>query len=155
MDRSNFAAELCQHRNRMVAVPGSACPNPIPHPFDTETDSDPDADLASPWAFSDDRKLGPKTYTYPAKRYPFTYTRMRRVRVRVRAFADQSDHCLNRGRGRGRNRNRNRSPSCMAHGLHGPLKLRCRVVSAPQPYGCGTRFRMSESHPVSFRYRDR
>ncbi|MDD8045164.1 MAG: hypothetical protein PHF14_01730 [Verrucomicrobiota bacterium] len=58
MDRSNFAAELCQHRNRMVAAPGSACPNPIPRLFDTETDSDPDADLASPWAFSDDLRLG-------------------------------------------------------------------------------------------------
>ncbi|MDI9382902.1 MAG: hypothetical protein QM518_01260 [Verrucomicrobiota bacterium] len=52
-DRSNFAAEWCQHRNNTVAVPGSAWPNPITCPFDTETDSDPDPDLASPWTFSD------------------------------------------------------------------------------------------------------
>jgi len=29
----------------------------------------------------DDRKLGPETYTYTAKRYTFTYTGMRRVGV--------------------------------------------------------------------------
>ncbi len=42
-------------------------------------------------------KLGPETYTYPAKRYTFTYTLMRRVRVRVRVRVrggvDQPDHC--------------------------------------------------------------
>ncbi|MDD8047377.1 MAG: hypothetical protein PHF14_13010, partial [Verrucomicrobiota bacterium] len=53
MDRSNFTAELCQHRNNTVAVPGSEWPNPIKRPFDTETDSDPDPDLASPLTFSD------------------------------------------------------------------------------------------------------
>jgi hypothetical protein len=53
MDRSNFAAELCQYRNNAIAVPGFSCPNPITRPFDTETDSDPDPDLASPWIFSD------------------------------------------------------------------------------------------------------
>ena len=53
MDRSNFVAEWCQHRNNTVAVPGSEWPNPITRPFDTETDSDPDPDLASPWTFSD------------------------------------------------------------------------------------------------------
>ncbi|MDD8052089.1 MAG: hypothetical protein PHG55_12150, partial [Verrucomicrobiota bacterium] len=52
MERSNFAAEWCQHRNNTVAVPGSERPNPITRPFDTETDSDPDPDLASPWTFS-------------------------------------------------------------------------------------------------------
>ncbi len=57
MDRSNFTAELCQHRNNMVAVPGSEWPNPITRPFDTETDSDPDPDLASPLTFSDDLRL--------------------------------------------------------------------------------------------------
>jgi len=67
--------------------------------------------------------------------------------------ADQSDHCLNRGRGR--NRDRDRSLPCIAPGPHGPLKLHCRVVSAPQQYGCGTRFLMSESPHASFRYRDR
>ncbi|MDD8047602.1 MAG: hypothetical protein PHF14_14155 [Verrucomicrobiota bacterium] len=51
MDRSSFAAGLCQHRNNTVALPGFSCPNPITTPFDTETDSDPD--LASPWTFSD------------------------------------------------------------------------------------------------------
>ncbi|MDD8044693.1 MAG: hypothetical protein PHC78_13105 [Verrucomicrobiota bacterium] len=55
MNRANFAAELCQHRNNTVAVPGFSCPNPITRSFDTETDSDPDPDLASPWTFSDDR----------------------------------------------------------------------------------------------------
>ncbi|MDI9384394.1 MAG: hypothetical protein QM518_08850 [Verrucomicrobiota bacterium] len=53
MDRSNFTAELCQHRNNMVAAPGFSCPNLIARPFDTETDSDPDPDLASPLTFSD------------------------------------------------------------------------------------------------------
>ncbi|MGI6303794.1 MAG: hypothetical protein ACOX52_22490 [Verrucomicrobiota bacterium] len=53
MDRSNFTAELCQHRNNTVAVPGFSCPNLLTHPFDTETDSDPDPDLASPLNFSD------------------------------------------------------------------------------------------------------
>ena len=52
MDRSNFTAELCQHRNQTVSLPGFACPNPITRPFDTDTDSD--FDLASPLAFSDD-----------------------------------------------------------------------------------------------------
>ncbi|MDD8045385.1 MAG: hypothetical protein PHF14_02865 [Verrucomicrobiota bacterium] len=42
MDRSNFTAALCQHRNNTVAAPGFSCPNPIKRPFDTETDSDPD-----------------------------------------------------------------------------------------------------------------
>jgi hypothetical protein len=55
MDRSNFTAELCQHRNNTVAVPGFICPNPISRPFDTETDSDSDPELASPLPFSDDR----------------------------------------------------------------------------------------------------
>ncbi|MDD8046684.1 MAG: hypothetical protein PHF14_09500 [Verrucomicrobiota bacterium] len=56
MYRSNFAAELCRHRNNTVAKPGFSCPNPIPRSFDTdtETDSDPDPDLASPLTFSDD-----------------------------------------------------------------------------------------------------
>ncbi|MGI6301018.1 MAG: hypothetical protein ACOX52_08180 [Verrucomicrobiota bacterium] len=54
MDRSNFTAELCQHRNNTVAVPGFSCPNPLTRPFGTETDSDPDPDLASPLTFSDD-----------------------------------------------------------------------------------------------------
>jgi hypothetical protein len=58
MDRSNFAAELCQNRNNTVAAPGFSCPNPMPHPFDTETDSDPDPDLASPLTFSDDLQTG-------------------------------------------------------------------------------------------------
>ena len=52
MECSNFAAELCQHRNNMVATPGFSCLNPITRPFDTETDSDPE--LASPLTFSDD-----------------------------------------------------------------------------------------------------
>jgi hypothetical protein len=30
--------------------------------------------------FSNGLWLGPETYTYPAKRYPYTYTMMRRVR---------------------------------------------------------------------------
>ena len=61
--RSNFAAELCRHRNNTVAIPGFSCPNPIPRSFDTdtdtdtETDSDPDPDLASPLTFSDDLQL--------------------------------------------------------------------------------------------------
>ncbi|MGI6300631.1 MAG: hypothetical protein ACOX52_06205 [Verrucomicrobiota bacterium] len=55
MDRSSFAAELCQHRNNTVAVPGCSCPIPITPPFDTDTDSDPDPDLASPLSFSDKR----------------------------------------------------------------------------------------------------
>ncbi|MGI6302950.1 MAG: hypothetical protein ACOX52_18090 [Verrucomicrobiota bacterium] len=48
MDRSSFAAELCQHRNNTVAVPGCPCANPLTPPFDTDTDSDPDPDLALP-----------------------------------------------------------------------------------------------------------
>ncbi|MGI6300791.1 MAG: hypothetical protein ACOX52_07015 [Verrucomicrobiota bacterium] len=52
MYRSNFAAELCRHRNNTVAIPGFSCPNPITRPFDTETDSDPDPDLASPFPSS-------------------------------------------------------------------------------------------------------
>ena len=44
---------------------------------------------------------------------------------------------------------------CMAPGPHGPLTLRCRVVSAPQQYGWGNRLLVSEPHPASFRYRDR
>jgi hypothetical protein len=56
MDRSNFAAELCQHRNNTVATPGFSCLNPITRPFDTETDSDPDPELALPLSFSDDLK---------------------------------------------------------------------------------------------------
>jgi hypothetical protein len=48
--------------------------------------------------------------------------------------ADQSYHCLNRGRGR--NRDRDRILFWLAPRPHGPLKLRCRVVSAPQQYGC-------------------
>ena len=55
MDRSNFAAELCQYRNNTDLLAGFSCPNPIPRTFDTETDSDSDPDLASPWTFSDDR----------------------------------------------------------------------------------------------------
>jgi len=113
------------------------------------------SDLASPWTFSDGLQLGPETYTYTytAKRYTYTYTMMRRVRarvrvrVRVRGVADQSDHCLNR--------DRNRFLFWLAPSPHGPLKLRSRVVSAPQQYGCGTRFLMSESHHAFFRYRDR
>ncbi|MGI6303351.1 MAG: hypothetical protein ACOX52_20155 [Verrucomicrobiota bacterium] len=52
MDRSNFTAELCQHRNNTVAVPGSEWPNPLTRPFDTDPDSEPD--LALPLTFSDD-----------------------------------------------------------------------------------------------------
>jgi hypothetical protein len=52
---------------------------------------------------------------------------MRRLQAMV---ADPSDHCLNRGRGRGRNRDR--FLFWLAPGLHGPLKLHCRVVSTPQ-----------------------
>ncbi|MGI6300412.1 MAG: hypothetical protein ACOX52_05045 [Verrucomicrobiota bacterium] len=54
IDRSNFTAELCQHPQNRVAVPGFSCPYPIPPPFDTEADSDPDPDPASPSTFSDD-----------------------------------------------------------------------------------------------------
>ena len=43
MDRSNFTAELGQHRNNTVAAPGFSGPNPITRPFDTETDTDPDS----------------------------------------------------------------------------------------------------------------
>ncbi|MGI6299511.1 MAG: hypothetical protein ACOX52_00400 [Verrucomicrobiota bacterium] len=125
-ERSNFTVELCQHRINTVAVPGFSCPNPITRPFDTDPDSDPDPELASPWTFSDSHELGPETYTYTAKRYTFTYTMM--GRVRVRGSADLSDHCRNRNR----DRNRNRSLPFMAPGLHGPLRLDCRVVSAPQ-----------------------
>ncbi|MGI6303423.1 MAG: hypothetical protein ACOX52_20545 [Verrucomicrobiota bacterium] len=35
MDRSNFTAELCQHRNMTVGLPGFSCPNPTPRPFET------------------------------------------------------------------------------------------------------------------------
>ncbi|MDD8047636.1 MAG: hypothetical protein PHF14_14325 [Verrucomicrobiota bacterium] len=52
-NRSNFAAELCLHRNKTVAVPGFSCPHPITRPFDTDFDSDPDPEHASPWTFSD------------------------------------------------------------------------------------------------------
>ncbi|MGI6302289.1 MAG: hypothetical protein ACOX52_15820 [Verrucomicrobiota bacterium] len=52
MDRSNFTAELCQHRNNT----GFSGPNPIPRSFDTETDSDPDPELALPLTFSDEPK---------------------------------------------------------------------------------------------------
>jgi hypothetical protein len=64
----NCPAELRQHRNNTVAVPGFSCPNP----FDTDSDTDPDPDPASPWTYSDDRKVGlqeriiPKN---PPKRY--------------------------------------------------------------------------------------
>jgi hypothetical protein len=64
---------------------------------------------------------------------------------------DQSDHCINRGRGR----NRDRFLCWLAHCPHGPLKLRCRVVSVPQQYGLASRFLVSESHPASLRYRNR
>jgi len=40
--RLNFAAELGRHRNNTDALPGFACPNPIPRSFDSETDSDLD-----------------------------------------------------------------------------------------------------------------
>ncbi|MGI6299625.1 MAG: hypothetical protein ACOX52_00990 [Verrucomicrobiota bacterium] len=53
MDRSNFAAELCQYRNNTDLLAGFSCPNPIPRPCDTDTDSDPDSDRASPLTFSD------------------------------------------------------------------------------------------------------
>ncbi|MGI6300062.1 MAG: hypothetical protein ACOX52_03235 [Verrucomicrobiota bacterium] len=55
MDRSNFTAELCPHRNNSVAVPGFSCPNPFPRPFDTDsdTDTDPDLELASALTFSE------------------------------------------------------------------------------------------------------
>ena len=50
LDRSNFAAKWCQHRNNTVAVPGFSCTNPITRrcdtETDTETDSDPDPDFA-------------------------------------------------------------------------------------------------------------
>ncbi|MGI6300009.1 MAG: hypothetical protein ACOX52_02970 [Verrucomicrobiota bacterium] len=59
MDRSNFAAKLCQNRNNTVPIPGFSCPYPTPRSFDTETDSDPDPDRASPWTFSDDLYLVP------------------------------------------------------------------------------------------------
>ncbi|MGI6303134.1 MAG: hypothetical protein ACOX52_19035 [Verrucomicrobiota bacterium] len=66
MDRSNFAAEWCQHRNNTVAVPGSELPNPITHPFDTETDSDPDPDLDSdPDSDLDPAPEFPKLYPFP------------------------------------------------------------------------------------------
>ena len=97
------------------------------------------------------QKLGPETYTYPAKRY--TYTMMRRVRVRVRAVADQSDHCRNRNRNR--NRNRDRFPFWLAPFPHPPRKPRCEALSAPQQLGCTTRCLISESHHASFRYRPR
>jgi hypothetical protein len=57
MARSNFTAELCQHHNNTVALPGFVCPNPITRPFDTETDSDPDPDFASPLTSSDGIQL--------------------------------------------------------------------------------------------------
>jgi len=43
---------------------------------------------------------------------------------------DQSDHYLNRSRGR--NRDRDRFLFWLAPGPHGPIKIHCRVVSAPQ-----------------------
>jgi hypothetical protein len=46
----NCPAELRQHRNNTVAVPGFSCPNP----FDTDSDTDPDPDPASPVTYSDD-----------------------------------------------------------------------------------------------------
>jgi len=52
-------------------------------------------------------------------------------------------------------RGRNRFLFWLAPGPHGPLELRCRVVSAMQSYGCGTRFFMAPPHQASFRYRDR
>ena len=52
---SNLTAELGQHRNYTVAVPGVSCPNPITRPFDTDSDTDSDPDLASPSSLSDDR----------------------------------------------------------------------------------------------------
>jgi hypothetical protein len=52
MNRSNFTAELCQHRNNAVAVPGFSSPNPLTRPSDTETDNAPDPDLALPLTFS-------------------------------------------------------------------------------------------------------
>ncbi|MDD8047521.1 MAG: hypothetical protein PHF14_13740 [Verrucomicrobiota bacterium] len=58
---SLYGAWLSEHcsnpvagRNKMVAVLGFPCPNPIPRSYDTETDSDPDPDLAWPSSFSDD-----------------------------------------------------------------------------------------------------
>ncbi|MGI6300184.1 MAG: hypothetical protein ACOX52_03870 [Verrucomicrobiota bacterium] len=60
MDRSNFTAEWCQHRNNTVAVPGFSCLNPSTSPFDTETDSDPDPDFTLPLTFSDGLYAGRK-----------------------------------------------------------------------------------------------
>ena len=57
MDRSNFTAELCQHRNNTDTFPGLLWPNPLTRPFDTEADSDPDPDLALPLTFWDDLSL--------------------------------------------------------------------------------------------------
>ncbi|MGI6301948.1 MAG: hypothetical protein ACOX52_12960, partial [Verrucomicrobiota bacterium] len=65
MDRSNFAAKSCQHRNNTVALPGFSCPNPITRPFDTEPDSDPE--LASPLTFSDGLTLGFSDGLLPAR----------------------------------------------------------------------------------------
>ncbi|MGI6299519.1 MAG: hypothetical protein ACOX52_00440 [Verrucomicrobiota bacterium] len=67
MDRSNFAAKLCQNRNNTVAAPGFSCPIPMPRPFDTETDSDSDPDLASPLTFSDSSNL--RVYCSANSRY--------------------------------------------------------------------------------------
>ena len=50
MDRSNFTAELCQHRNSTVGLPGFSFPNPSPRLFDTDADTDPDPEL-EPTAF--------------------------------------------------------------------------------------------------------
>ncbi len=150
--RSNYAAAFAHRHNNTVARPGSPCPNPIPFrslryryryrlrprprscfavTFLDERHRDR-ARLAG-WGgqvenaatFSDGFELEP--------------VRARPFRRRLQAMvADPSDHCLNQGRGR--NRDRNRFLSWLAPDPHGPLKLRCRVVSAPQQYGCGTRF---------------
>ncbi|MGI6303995.1 MAG: hypothetical protein ACOX52_23550 [Verrucomicrobiota bacterium] len=72
MNRSNFAAELCQYRNNTDLRAGFSCPNPIPRTFDTETDSDPDPDLASPLTFSDSVELGVvrKGIRFPIQTFP-------------------------------------------------------------------------------------
>jgi hypothetical protein len=162
MDRSSFAAELCQHRNNTVAVPGCPCANPLTRPFDTDTDSDPDPDLALPLSFSTVRA----GKGFGCKKSIFSTTDSHRFTQIVflicvhlcpsvvhsaGRYPDPSDHC----RDRNRNRNRDRSLPCMAPGPDGSLKLRGRVVSAPQQYGCGTRLPMCESPHASIRYRYR
>jgi hypothetical protein len=67
----------------------------------------------------------PSVAKAPEKARSFTH----RLQAMV---ADRSDHCLNRGRNR--NRDRNRFPFWLAPGPYVPLKLGCRVVSAPQQY---------------------